>query len=76
MFLATLDAGQFHFTVIERDEDTARDAIMAAWDRHVAITRADPNYVDRTSINVAPIAPGVVLRDGSPFVMPAPRLCA
>jgi hypothetical protein len=67
LFLATYSTRHYDFTALAESPEAALTALREAWERHCEQVRVFglPFYPD--DVNVVPIAPGVVLRDGSPI---------
>lgn len=67
LFLAEMQTRHYDFTVVAESEEAARAAMAAAWEVHCDQTGAYREAFDQDDVNVTPITPGVVLRDGRPL---------
>jgi hypothetical protein len=61
------DTGSFKFMAVGVTPEQARAAVMQAWDAHVELTGADPDYLRPDEVDVLTGPPGQTWRDGSPF---------
>lgn len=72
MILATISTRHYDFTALGHNEQEALDVLLMAWARHCdQVPDADPSLmaqaIEDGDVNLNTIAPGVVLRDGSPI---------
>lgn len=72
MILATISTRHYEFVALGYTEGLALDALMLAWARHCdSVPGADPSLmaeaIEDGDVNLTPIDPGTVLRDGSPI---------
>ena len=67
LFVATMSTRHYDFMVIAESEEAARRAMAAAWDVHCDQTGAFREAFTQDDVNVTPITPGIVLRDGRPL---------
>ena len=67
MVLATFQTRHFDFTVVADTEQAAREALAQAWEKHCEQVRVFGVPFMQDDVNVYPVTPGVVLRDGRPI---------
>lgn len=68
LVLATFQTRHYDFTVVAESEEAARTAMARAWEVHCdQVPGAFRNVFSQDDVNVTPITPGVVLRDGRPL---------
>jgi hypothetical protein len=61
------DTGHFKFLAVGADPDAARAAVMRAWQAHVKVTCADPDYLRPSEVSVLTGPLGQAWRDFSEF---------